>query len=433
MTEPVHISDAVFTVIDLETTGGAQPENTIIELAAIKVRHGEILDELSTLINPEQPISYFISQYTGITNEMVKNAPRLPEVLPRLQALIGESVFVAHNIHFNLRFLNMELRRYGCEPLKNAALCTVRLARRLLPKQPRKNLSELAAWFGIPISERHRAHGDALATVQILQKLIEIAAEAHGVEYLDELLSLQFQPMRRFKKEPVHIQRIRKEVLPRLPERAGVYLMHAANGEVLYIGKLKNLKARVSSYFTHDVNKPEKVKELIQYVRTVETIATGSELEALLLESRLIKQYRPRYNTLLKRYKSYPFLRLTHHPYPRLEIATSIENDGAEYFGPFPSMEVARDVFDVLNKNLLLRECSDDEFRKGRACIYFELHRCLAPCEAHRQAEDAYQKELERARQFLSGEDSALIRQLTEKMHRLAAELRFERGGRVAG
>lgn len=422
----MHLTDAVFTVIDLETTGGVQPENTIIEISALKVQHGNIVDELTTLINPEQPISYFISQYTGITNEMVKNAPRLPEVLPHLCSLIGDSVFVAHNIHFDFRFLNMELGRYGYAPLKNATLCTLRLARRLLPKQQRKNLGELAQWFGIPITERHRARGDALVTVQILQKLLDIAADEHHIESIDELLSLQFQPMRHFRKEPAHIRRIREHDLPQLPEQSGVYMMRSASGEVLYIGKSKNLKARVSSYFTHDPDKPEKVRELIRYVRTIETIPTGSELEALLLESRLIKAHRPRYNTLLKRYKSYPFLRLSNHPYPRLEIAMSVEDDGAEYFGPFSSMEVVRDVLEVLNKNSLLRECSDEEFQKGRACLYLDLHRCLAPCETAQQSADAYQREIARIRRFLSGEDSALIQLLTERMHRLAAELRFE-------
>jgi DNA polymerase-3 subunit epsilon len=426
VTEPIRITDATFTVIDLETTGGAQIEHTIIEVAALKVRGGELIDELTTLVNPQQPISYFISQYTGITNDMVRSAPRLEEVLPRLLALIGDSVFVAHNISFDLRFLNMELKRHGKPALQNPALCTVRLARRLLPKQQRKSLGELAQWFGIVIKERHRARGDAMATVQVLQKLIEIAAEKHDIEYLDELLSLQFQPMRYFKKEPAHIRQLRERLLPTLPEKPGVYLMRSAVGEVLYVGKSKNLKARISSYFTSETEKPEKIRELMRAVRAIDIVPTGSELEALLTESRLIKAHRPRYNTLLKRYKSYPFLRLSAHRFPRLEITMTVQDDGAEYFGPFPSMQVARDVCDVLSKNSLLRECSDEEFQKGRACLYLDLQRCLAPCERMQAVEEAYQQEVERVRRFLSGEDSALIALLTEKMKQLANELRFE-------
>lgn len=426
LTEPVRITDATFAVVDLETTGGAHPENTIIELCALKVCGGEIIDELTTLVNPQQPIPYFISQYTGITNEMVKTAPPLAQVLPELLALIGESVFVAHNISFDFRFVNMELRRHGKASLNNPALCTVRLARRLLPKQQRKSLGELAQWFGITLKDRHRARGDALATVQVLQKLIEIASEQHGVEYLDELLSLQYQPMRYFKKEPVHIQQLRERTLPKLPEKPGVYLMRSATAELLYIGKSKNLKARVSSYFASEAHKAEKVKELMRAVRTIEVIPTGSELEALLLESRLIKLHKPRYNTLLKRYKSYPFLRLTAERFPRLEIAMSVQDDGAEYFGPFSSMQVVRDVFDVLSKNSLLRECSDEEFSKGRACIYLDLQRCLAPCEPARKVEEAYRQEVARVRRFLSGEESELIQVLVEKMKRLASALKFE-------
>jgi DNA polymerase III epsilon subunit family exonuclease len=164
VTEPIRITDATFTVIDLETTGGAQVEHTIIEVSALKVCGGELIDELTTLVNPQQPISYFVSQYTGITNDMVKSAPLLVNVLPQLLALIGNSVFVAHNISFDLRFLNMELKRYGKPTLQNPALCTVRLARRLLPKQQRKSLGELAQWFGIAIraaaSSAWRCYGD---------------------------------------------------------------------------------------------------------------------------------------------------------------------------------------------------------------------------------------------------------------------------------
>jgi DNA polymerase-3 subunit epsilon len=429
----LKISDAVFTVIDLETTGGVKPEHSIIEFSALKVRRGEIMDEFTSLVNPRQPISFFISQYTGITNEMVRHAPVIADLLPQLKQFIGTSVFVAHNLSFDLGFVNMELERHGYEPLENPALCTVRLARRLLPKTQRKNLGELAASFGIEIQNRHRAKGDALATVRVLTELINLAAVEHGAEHLQELLSLQYQPMRKFKREPRHIQKIRNHLLPKLPEKTGVYFFYSAKDELLYIGKSKNLKARVSSYFTHNAEKPDKVKELVSVVRRVEWQPTGSELEALLIESRLIKLHRPRYNTMLKRYKSYPFLRLTAHQFPRLETATEVQPDGAEYFGPFSSMEVVQDVLDVMNKNFLLRECSDVEFKKGRACVYADLHRCLAPCEPHRFTSTRYNEELARVRRFLSGQNAEIIDVLMEKMKRLADELRFEEAAELRG
>ncbi len=420
------LSDATYTVIDLETTGGANRANRIIEVCAMKVHRGEVVGELTSLINPEMPISYFISQYTGITNEMVKHAPTAKEILPDLLRLLGESVFVAHNSSFDYTFINLELERNGFERLENRALCTVRLARRLLPKQLKKNLGDLAAYFGIPITERHRAKGDCQATVGVLHKLIEIAQEKHRIEHLEELLSLQYKALRVFKREPKHIRTLRETLLPKLPEQPGVYFFYSEQGELLYIGKSKNLKSRVSSYFTDTEHKADKVKELVMYVRKIDCRTTGSELEALLLESKLIKLHKPRYNTLLKRYKSYPFLRLTNHEFPRLEIAMEVENDGAEYFGPFPSMESVRNVFTVLNRTFLLRECSDDELSKGRACVYLDLHRCVAPCERWRVEKGEYERELNRVRRFLSGVDAEIIDTLTAKMKQLAADYRFE-------
>jgi DNA polymerase-3 subunit epsilon len=422
----VKLSEATYTVIDLETTGGANRANRIIEVCAMQVHRGKVVDELSSLINPEMPISYFISQYTGITNEMVKHAPTAKEILPDLLRLLGESVFVAHNSSFDYTFVNLELERNGFKRLENRALCTVRLARRLLPKQLKKNLGDLSAYFGIAITDRHRAKGDCQATVGVLHKLIEIAQEKHRIEHLEELLSLQYKAMRVFKREPKHIRTFREIVLPKLPEQPGVYFFYSEQGELLYIGKSKNLKSRVSSYFTDTEHKADKVKELVMYVRKIDYCTTGSELEALLLESKLIKLHKPRYNTLLKRYKSYPFLRLTNHKFPRLEIAMEVENDGAEYFGPFPSMESVRNVFTVLNRTFLLRECSDDELSKGRACVYLDLHRCVAPCEHWRVEKGKYERELNRVRRFLSGVDAEIIDTLTAKMKQLAADYRFE-------
>jgi DNA polymerase-3 subunit epsilon len=422
----VTLSDATYTVIDLETTGGANRHNRIIEVSAMQVRRGEIVGELTSLINPEMPISYFISQYTGITNEMVKHAPTAKEILPKLLALLGESVFVAHNTSFDYTFINLELERNGFDRLENRSLCTVRLARRLLPKQLKKNLGDLSAYFGIEISERHRAKGDCLATVGVLHKLIEIAQEKHRIEHLEELLSLQYKAMRVFKREPKHIRTLRETFLPKLPEQPGVYFFYSEYGELLYIGKSKNLKFRVTSYFVDTEHKADKVKELVMTLRRIEWQITGSELEALLLESRLIKLYKPRYNTMLKRYRTYPFLKLTKSKFPRLEIAMEIEDDGAEYFGPFSSMETARHVFTMLNRTFQLRECSDEELKKGRACVYLDMHRCVAPCEAWRVQNGEYERELDRVRRFLSGKDAEIIDTLTAKMKHLAAEYRFE-------
>lgn len=422
----IKIPEAVFTVVDLETTGGVQPENRIIEICAIKVQGGRTLDVCDTLVNPQIPIPYFISQYTGITNEMVSSAPVAKDVLPKFIDLVENTVFVAHNVPFDFGFINMELSKNGFEKIENRWLCTLRLARRLLPKQQRANLGELSAYFGIQIQNRHRARGDSEATVKVLYELIKIAREQHGVEDIEDLLSLQFRAIRHFKKEPRHFQKLRRETITHIPTRPGVYLMKSDDGEVLYVGKSKNLKARVSSYFNQNLDRAEKVNELVNYVRKIEYILTGTELEALLLESKLIKAHRPRYNTLLKRYKAYPFIRLTAHEFPKLEIVEEIEKDGAEYFGPFSSLDMVTDVLEILNKHFLLRKCSDQDFRKNRTCIYLDLKRCMAPCDDGPLKEQKYKEEILKVRNFLSGRDPEILVLMTEKMKALAEELRYE-------
>lgn len=422
----IKLSEAIFTVVDLETTGGVQPENGIIEICAIKVQNGQVLDVCDTLVNPQIPIPYFISQYTGITNEMVSTAPAIREVLPKFLNLVENTVFVAHNVPFDFGFVNMELIKSGYEKIENRWLCTLRLARRLLPKQQRANLGELSAYFGIQIRNRHRARGDSEATVKVLYELIKIAREQHGVEDIEDLLSLQFRAIRHFKREPRHFQRLRRETISHMPTRPGVYLMKSESGDVLYVGKSKNLKARVASYFNQNMDRAEKVNELVNYVRKIEYILTGTELEALLLESKLIKAHRPRYNTLLKRYRSYPFIRITSHEFPKLEIANELQKDGAEYFGPFSSLDVVNDVLEILNKHFLLRKCSNLDFKKNRTCIYLDLKRCLAPCDEGPLKEKKYKEEIQRVKNFLSGLDPEILVLMTEKMKVLADEQRYE-------
>jgi DNA polymerase-3 subunit epsilon len=420
------ISETTFTVVDLETTGGLQETNRIIDLCAIKVKNGKVFDRYATLINPQIPISFFITQYTGISNEMVSSAPLFESIQNDLYKFLDGSVFVAHNVTFDLGFLNMEFERCGNEKLNNRWLCTYRLAKRLLPQQKKVNLGDLSNYFGITIKDRHRANGDTEATVGILQHLIEIAGEKHGIDRLDELISLQFKPFRHFKKEPQHVQHLREQVVGLLPKKPGVYLMKSQSNEILYIGKSKNLKARVSSYFNHTEHS-DKVKELIGRVKKLDHIVTGSELEALLLESRLIKQHKPAFNTLLKHYRTYPFIILTEHEYPKLEISTNGFSESTEAFGPFNSMELARKVLDILQKEFKLRKCSTREFSRSRTCLYLEMQSCIGPCHAEDETiKTTYAFELSQLKQFLSGHDPVLIKHLKAKMKGLAEIRHYE-------
>jgi DNA polymerase III epsilon subunit family exonuclease len=183
------ISRLRYAVIDLETTGLPPPKHRITEVAAVFVERGEITDDFSTLINPGVPIPHLIVSMTGITNEMVKDAPQFEEVAPALVELLGKRVLVAHNGTFDANFLNAEVGRAFGMRLSNPTLCTVRLTRALLPGLDRYKLGEVADYFGITIEDRHRALGDAVATAAIFIKLCSIAEE-RGLNRLSQLMKI---------------------------------------------------------------------------------------------------------------------------------------------------------------------------------------------------------------------------------------------------
>jgi DNA polymerase III subunit epsilon len=179
-----------YTVLDLETTGGAPPEHKITEIAAYRIEGGVIGPEFATLINPERQIPAFITNLTHINAAMVKERPPSRDVLPRLLSFIGDSVVVAHHSQFDRRFLDNELELAGLPQLGNMDLCTSRLARRLLPWLPSKSLGNLAAFFGITISDRHRAAADALATCHLLLIFLDYL-RSRGMMTLEEVLLFQ--------------------------------------------------------------------------------------------------------------------------------------------------------------------------------------------------------------------------------------------------
>ena len=181
----------MFTVLDLETTGGAPPEHKITEISAFHIASLTIEDEFTTLVNPERHIPPFITNLTGISQEMVSVTPPSREVLPALMDFVGDSVLVAHHSQFDRGFLDNELSLAGMPTVSNADLCTSRLARRILPWLPSKSLGNLAAFFGIEITDRHRAAGDAFATCKLLLVLLDYL-KSRGILTLEEILLFQY-------------------------------------------------------------------------------------------------------------------------------------------------------------------------------------------------------------------------------------------------
>jgi len=218
--------------------------------------------------------------------------------------------------------------------------------------------------------------------------------------------------------------------LQTLSQRAGVYRMYADDGELLYVGKAKNLKNRVSSYFrARGLN--SKTVALVNHIRHIEVTVTANEVEALLLEQTLIKQHKPHYNILLKDGKSYPFLHLSDHEFPLLAYRRGKRKKDGRYFGPYPNSGAVRETLNHLQRLFLLRDCEDSFFKhRSRPCLQYEIKRCSAPCVGKITKQD-YQRDIEHARLFLQGKNRELINVLQDEMQQASEQLHFERAAEL--
>jgi DNA polymerase III epsilon subunit family exonuclease len=199
--DPIFLDDTVFTIVDVETTGGLASHNRIIEIAAFRLYRGKISENYMSLIHPQRKIPLGISYLTGIYDEHVADAPVFSEIAEPLAAFIGDTVFVAQSAQFDFRFVNMEFMRAGIPAMQNPVLCTVKLSRRFFPQIQRYNLDALCAHFAIDLTdERHRAHGDAWATAIVLRHCLN-AAQDWNIETLQDLFQFQATPPARLKKE----------------------------------------------------------------------------------------------------------------------------------------------------------------------------------------------------------------------------------------
>ena len=220
-----------------------------------------------------------------------------------------------------------------------------------------------------------------------------------------------------------------EEELKKLPGKPGVYLMHDARDEIIYVGKAVSLKNRVRQYFQSSRNKGLKIESMVPQIARFEYIVTDSELEALVLECNLIKEYRPKYNTMLKDDKAYPFIRVTlQEEYPRVLFSRTMKKDKSKYFGPYTSAAAVKETIELIRKLYHLRSCSrrlPAETGKDRPCLYYHLHQCKAPCQGWISRED-YRKQVDQALGFLNGNFREVLQDLSDKMNRAAEELKYE-------
>jgi DNA polymerase III subunit epsilon len=427
---PLH--EVTFVVVDLETTGGSPQDCEITEVGAVKVRGGEIQGEFQTLVNPGSCIPAFVQLLTGITDAMVTSAPRIESVLPAFLEFArgGDTVLVAHNAPFDVGFLRTAAARSGRPWPPFGVLDTARLARQVVLRDeaPDCRLATLARLFRARTMPTHRALDDARATVDVLHGLIERVG-TQGVDTLEELstYSSRVSPEQRRK-------RYLAENLPRGP---GVYIFEDAGGRALYVGKSKDVRPRVRSYFTASEMRT-RMGEMVRLAEHVRSIPCPTLLEAEVRELRLIAQLKPRYNRRSRFPERVIWLKLTSEAFPRLSLVRAITDPAAAYLGPFGSRRGAESAMHALHEAVPLRQCTTRMSRNGggSACALFGMGRCGAPCERRESAAD-YARHVGVVRDVFSGDCREAVLRLDRRITELAHAGRYEDAGvrrdRLAG
>ncbi|MDO7613440.1 MAG: GIY-YIG nuclease family protein, partial [Crocinitomicaceae bacterium] len=277
----------MYSIIDLETTGFGATGNKITDISVFVYDGEKVINEFHSLVNPECKISYRITQLTGITDQMVANAPKFYEIAKKVEEITKDTVFVAHNVNFDYGVIRGEFNSLGFE-YKRKKLCTVRLSRKLIPGLPSYSLGNLCGAVNIIIEGRHRAYGDAKATVELFGILVGL--DVGGAVFADSLNTRS--------KEAILPPLLPREIFDSLPSSTGVYYFHNQDGKVIYVGKAKDIRQRVLSHFR---DKAKKEVEMSSVTASVTFEETGNELVALLKESADIKYIFPQYNRAQKR------------------------------------------------------------------------------------------------------------------------------------
>jgi DNA polymerase-3 subunit epsilon len=277
----------MYAIVDIETTGGYADNHRITEIAIYHHNGIEVTDHFYTLINPGRKIPYYITGLTGITTDMVMEAPPFEEIADSILSLLEGRVFVAHNAHFDYSFLKKEFELAGIN-WQSKKLCTVRLSRKIIPGLRSYSLGSLAESLGVDIQNRHRAGGDAEATAKIFSKLLNRDKDGYILRAL-----------KRNSGETILPPNLPKEEFDKLPAKPGVYYFLNERGHVIYVGKANNIKKRIAGHFTGDAREwnRSKIRNEIHHI-TYEL--TGNELIALILESQEIRRLWPKYNMAQK-------------------------------------------------------------------------------------------------------------------------------------
>lgn len=357
----------MYAIVDIETTGGDPRKDKITEIAIFLHDGNEIIEEYQTLLNPQRSIPYFITRLTNITNDMVANAPKFYEVAKKIVEITEGATFVAHNSGFDYNFIRHEFKRLGYKYLRNQ-LCTVKLSRKFIPGMPSYSLGKICKELDIKINGRHRAAGDALATVKLFEILISKAnGEIVSTGKTDAVVD--FKTLNK---------KLNKELILGLPEDAGVYYFYNDKNDLIYIGKSNNIRNRVITHFNNNASK--RSVEMKDQIADIGFETTGSELIALLKESEEIKIHKPLYNRRQRRtpncYGLYSFY--DRRGYINFSIQ-KIKKDETPHTTFLNHKEAQNFIYKLIEKYELCQKLCG-QYKSPNACFHFGIGMCRGAC-----------------------------------------------------
>lgn len=376
-----------FAIIDIETTGLSAGQGRITELAILIFDGNQLIDEFVTLINPEIPIPYFITKLTGINNQMVAGAPRFYEIARQVVEMTTDCIIVGHNVRFDYSFLKAEFKSLGYD-FQRQTLDTVSLARKLMPGMPGYGLGKLCAALRIENASRHRAYGDATATLELFRRLLSLNPD----------LAVSAKRNHAFGK---------KLDVDSIPELTGIYQFFDASGKLIYVGKSVNIRARVMQHLINDGTR--KAMELRNNIEAVEFELTGNELMALLLESDLIKKHQPLFNRQQRRslfnYGLYHFV--DEKGYIRLKVGKTIDELLPDY--SYSSLQQARDHLFQLTEQYALCQKLNGLYASNGSCFHYHIGQCKGACLGSESPESYNLRASEAVERFHFEHDSFFI------------------------
>ena len=374
----------MYAIIDIETTGGQPAQDRITEIAIFIHDGQQIVDKFHTLINPERPIPYFITQLTGITDDMVKEAPKFHEVAKEIVQFTEGKIFVAHNVRFDYSFVKKEFGDLGYN-YQRKTLCTVRLSRSLIPGLPSYSLGKLCKSIDIELNMRHRAIGDAEATAILFDRLLKLNQPA--IDATPDALETNKKIISSAVKTSLLPPAISREQVDALPDKAGVYYFYDSEGEIIYVGKSINIRKRIIQHFNIDY-KSKKSLEFKNRIADITYELTGSELVALLYESDEIKRLKPYYNRQQRRsvFNSGIYVYYDQNGYKRLTFE-KVSSDRIPLIALSNHHKSKSFLFHKVEKfNLCQKMCN--LYKSNGACFDYQVHHCKGACVGKESPEE---------------------------------------------